>query len=81
MFWKTRTKPSPPPRESSSAHGAGSALNITIIETEEEKSSADDGVPTPSLSQIVERKTWEHGQLRQKLLCLQEKYQAALCLY
>jgi vacuolar-type H+-ATPase subunit I/STV1 len=81
MFWKTRTKPSPPPRESSSAHGAGSALNITIIETEEEKSSADDGVPTPSLSQIVERKTWEHGQLRQKLLCLQEKYQAALRLY
>jgi hypothetical protein len=57
MFWKTRTKPSPPSRESSSAHGAVSALNITIIETEEEKSPADNSVPTASLSQIVERKT------------------------
>jgi vacuolar-type H+-ATPase subunit I/STV1 len=81
MFWKKRKKPSPPPRDSSSAHGALSALNITIVETEDEKSPADDGVLTPSLSQIVERKTWEHGQLRQKLLCLQEKYQAALRLY
>jgi hypothetical protein len=38
-------------------------------------------IPTPSLYQIVEIKTWEHGQLRQKLLCLQEKYRAALKLY
>jgi hypothetical protein len=36
---------------------------------------------TPSLSQIVERRTWEHGQLRQKLSCLQKKYRAALNLY
>jgi hypothetical protein len=42
---------------------------------------AAESMPTPSLYQIVERKTWEHGQLRQKLLCLQEKYRAALKLY
>jgi hypothetical protein len=80
MFWKTRSKPSPPPHESTSAHGAGSALSITILKTEEQ-SPACGGALTPSLSQIVERKTWEHGQLRQKLLCLQEKYRAALCFY
>jgi hypothetical protein len=30
---------------------------------------------------LSKRKTRKHGQLRQKLLCLQEKYRAALCLY
>jgi hypothetical protein len=35
---------------------------------------------TPSLYQIVERKTWEHGQLRQKLLCFQAKYKGTLDL-
>lgn len=36
---------------------------------------------TPSLYQIVEKKTWEHSQLRQRVVCFQVKCKAALDLY
>lgn len=54
---------------------------LSYIRLEKEIVQAAENMPTPSLYQIVERKIWEHSQLRQKLLCLQKKYRAILKLY
>jgi hypothetical protein len=51
------------------------------VATKREGNSKTASTTTPSVFQIMEIKTWEHGQLRKKLLCLQEKYRAALYLY
>jgi hypothetical protein len=53
----------------------------TDVVSGKEKIQGTKSMQTPSLSQIVERRTWEHGQLRQKLACLQKKYRAALNLH
>ena len=36
--------------------------------------------PTPSLTQIIEQKTWENGQLRQELAYQQRKHGASMYL-
>jgi hypothetical protein len=38
-------------------------------------------MPTPSLSQIIEQRTWENGQLRQELAYQQRKHEASMLLY
>jgi hypothetical protein len=53
----------------------------TAIATRREETPTAIRMTTPSVFQIMERKTWEHSQVRKKLLCLQEKYRAALYLY
>lgn len=90
MFWKKRSEPSLLPSKSADARPTNTVIDTQIVQdkyleeatyTRQEKIQTTKSMPTPSLTQIVERKTWEHGQLRKKLLCLQEKYGAALRLY
>jgi hypothetical protein len=37
-------------------------------------------MPTPSLSQLIEQRTWENGQLRQELAYQQRKHSASMYL-
>jgi hypothetical protein len=54
---------------------------ITETQSEQKDIQAPQCILTPSLYQILEKKTWEHGQSRQKLLCLQAKHRAASDLF
>jgi hypothetical protein len=90
MFHRKHYKLLSPPVRTISVQSSPTAVNTEILKTPsmtsemrsgQENIQAAESILTPSLSQIIERKTWEHGQLRQKLLCFQGKYGAALHLY
>jgi hypothetical protein len=90
MFYRKHYKPLSSPVRTISVQSSPTAVNTEILKTPsmtseirsgQENTQVAESIKTPSLSQIVERKTWEHGQLRQKLLCFQGKYRAALHLY
>jgi hypothetical protein len=56
-------------------HGSSIAIEAT-----RERIEATKAMPTPSLSKIIEQRTWENGQLRQELAHHQRKYGASLYL-
>ncbi|KAI9855643.1 MAG: hypothetical protein M1813_009689 [Trichoglossum hirsutum] len=57
------------------AHNEGSSV---AIEATKERLQASKNIPTPSLSQIIEQKTWENGQLRQELAYQHRKHGAGM---
>jgi len=50
------------------------------IEATQERMQAAKLMPTPNLTQIIEYKTWENGQLRQELAYSQRKHGASMYL-
>ncbi|KAF2803675.1 uncharacterized protein BDZ99DRAFT_547025 [Mytilinidion resinicola] len=50
------------------------------IEATQAKMQAAKKMPTPSLSQLIEQRTWENGQLRQELAYQQRKHSASMYL-
>ena len=59
------------------ARNQGSSV---AIEATQENLQAVKKMPTPSLSQIIEQRTWENGQLRQELAYQQRKHGASMYL-
>jgi len=59
------------------ARNQGSSV---AIEATQENLQAAKKMPTPSLSQIIEQRTWENGQLRQELAYQQRKHGASMYL-
>lgn len=56
-------------------HGSSVAVEAT-----QGRMQAAKKMPTPNLSQIIEQKTWENGQLRQELAYQQRKHGASMYL-
>jgi hypothetical protein len=50
------------------------------IEATQERLQASKNLPTPSLSRIIEQRTWENGRLRQELAYQQKKNGASMYL-
>lgn len=50
------------------------------IEATEDRSEASKKMPTPSLSRMIEQRTWENEQLRQNLMFQQRKHGASMYL-
>jgi hypothetical protein len=69
--------PTPTAVDAEIARNGGSS---TAIETTKERSQASKNLPTPSLLQIIEQRTWENGQLRQELLYEQRRYGVSMYL-
>ncbi len=69
--------PTPTAVDAEIARNGGSSI---AIETTKERSQASKNFPTPSLSQIIEQRTWENGQLRQELLYEQRRHGASMYL-
>ncbi|PSN58589.1 hypothetical protein BS50DRAFT_641642 [Corynespora cassiicola Philippines] len=88
MFRHRRPKPAPLP----SLHDAPptpTAVDVEIaahqgstvaMDATHERMQAAKRMPTPSLSQMIEQRTWENGQLRQELAYRQRKHGASLYL-
>lgn len=69
--------PKPTAVDAEIARNGGSSL---AIEATKERSQASKNITTPSLSQIIEQRTWENGQLRQELLYEQRRHGASMYL-
>ena len=69
--------PAPTAVDAEIARNQGSSV---AIEATQEKMQAAKKLPTPSLSQIIEQRTWENGRLRQELAYQQKKYGASMYL-
>jgi hypothetical protein len=69
--------PTPTAVDAEIARNGGSSV---AIEATKERSQAFKNNPTPSLSQIIEQRTWENGQLRQELLYQQRRHGASMYL-
>lgn len=55
--------------------------STVAIEAMPQRMQAAKRMPTLSLSQLIEQKTWENGQLRRELAHLQRKQAAAIYLH
>ena len=71
------TPPAPAAIDAKIASLGGSTV---AIDATQHRLQAAKKMPTPSLSQIVEQKTWENGRLRRELAFHQSKQAAALYL-
>jgi hypothetical protein len=59
----------------------GSHQGSTVaMDATQERMQAAKKMPTPSLSQMIEQRTWENGQLRQELAYQQRKHGASMYL-
>jgi hypothetical protein len=88
MFRHKRPKPPPLPTHSD-IPPAPTAVDVEIanhqgstvaINATQERMQAAKKMPTPSLSQMIEQRTWENGQLRQELAYRQRKHGASMYL-
>ncbi|GAB1319508.1 BZIP domain-containing protein [Madurella fahalii] len=69
--------PEPTPVDTEIARHQGSSV---AIEATPERLQASKNLPTPSLSQIIEQRTWENGRLRQELAYQQRRNGASMYL-
>jgi hypothetical protein len=88
MFRHKRPKPSPLPTLSDTPP-APTAVEVEIashkgstvaIDATKERMQAAKKMPTPSLSQMIEQRTWENSQLKQELAYRQRKHGASMYL-
>jgi hypothetical protein len=70
----------PPKPTAVDAEIARSGGSSVAIEATKERSQASKNITTPSLSQIIEQRTRENGQLRQELLYEQRRHSASMYL-
>ncbi|KAI3573899.1 hypothetical protein IWW34DRAFT_634132 [Fusarium oxysporum f. sp. albedinis] len=68
-------EPTPIDVEIAQHQGASVAIDAT-----QERLQATKNLPTPSLSKIIEQRTWENGRLRQELAYQQRKNGASIYL-
>jgi hypothetical protein len=71
------TPPLPTALDEEIARNQGSSV---AIEATQERLQQAKKMPTPSLAQIIEQRTWENGQLRQELAYQQRKHGASMYL-
>jgi hypothetical protein len=88
MFRHKRPKPPPlptlsdiPPEPTAVDVEIANHQDSTVaIDATQERMQAAKKMPTPSLSQMIEQRTWENGQLRQELAYRQRNHGASMYL-
>jgi hypothetical protein len=68
----------PPTPTTANAEISRNQGSPVAIEAANENLQAPKRMPSPSLSQMIEQRTWENGQLRQELMYQQRKHGASM---